>query len=103
MDFPHEVCTIFIIGLHAPLPPAMDDVAAPVTRAMAHVEPRDFHVGGDERLELVGPCRGGADGAYELGAESILPELGLGDGIDLNGGGGGIVKRRERTTPEEGV
>ncbi|KAL6179753.1 hypothetical protein ACLB2K_046424 [Fragaria x ananassa] len=81
----------------------MDDVAAPVTRAVAHVELRDVHAGGGERLELVGPCGGGADGAYELGAESILPELGLGDGINLDGGGGGVVGRRGEDDAGGGV
>ncbi|KAL6180876.1 hypothetical protein ACLB2K_047535 [Fragaria x ananassa] len=63
----------------------------------SHVEPRYVHAAAGERLELVGPCEeGGADGAYELGAKSILPELGLDDGINLDGGGGGVVGRGRR-------
>ncbi|KAL6221289.1 hypothetical protein ACLB2K_009040 [Fragaria x ananassa] len=84
----------------------MDDVAVSVlTRAVAHVEPRDVHAAADERLELVGPCGGRTDGADELGAESILPELGLGAGVDLDGGGGGggVVRRRGEDDAEGGV
>lgn len=79
------------------LPEALDDGAVPIAGAVAHVESRDVHAADGEGLELFEAVGGGADGADELGPpgapESVLPELGLRDGIDLNGAGGSIVLR----------
>ncbi|KAM1442310.1 hypothetical protein FF1_010041 [Malus domestica] len=61
---------------------------------------RYVHAADRERLELVEFGGGEIDGAYELGApggaEFVLPELGFGDSVDLNGAGKSMVDVRSK-------
>lgn len=81
-------------------PDALNDLAVPLARAVAHVDARYVHAANGERFELVESGGGGSDGAYELGApggtESVLPELSFGDGVDLDGAGKSMVGVRRR-------
>lgn len=70
-------------------PDQLDDAAVPLPRAVAHVDPRHVHPAHRERLQLLRPARGGADGAHELRAprapEPVLLQLGLRHRVHLDG------------------
>ena len=83
-------------------PDAVDDLLVPLPGAVAHVDSGDVHASDGEGLQLVEAARGGAHSADELGparaAEAVLLELGLRDGVHLDGarigggrGGGTVV------------
>ena len=75
-------------------PHTLDHLPVPLPRSVAHVDPRHVHPSDGQRPQLLKSTRGGAHRAHELGAaraaEAVLPELGLGDGVHLNGGGAPI-------------